>query len=324
MQRSKAYVPKPVYRLDWFSPGLKGAIRSLPQTTSGGRPLPSTYKYDFGDSLSRRFNFDWYGRVEEKFSVVKEYVAGRKIKWREDHREWQQLFPLGSFDTRKPYEKRRHITNGLFGKYCSDAFGWSMANGTYGQTQSTEEFTAQSYATRLDRTPGAPDPEYAFKHAKCADTMYTDSGRQAWGSISLSTKEEVLKMVNLKGATGKFCRDGTMGQWIENNNDWYEQGLAVVSMWGNGQTTPTYWTIRNKKEAKLRKDIDVEGRLVQRTGASDRDLLEAGDMVPRQITFANEAVRVAHPIVLGRLLTLNLSHKVNKGSINGCPPYIVG
>lgn len=75
-----------------------------------------------------------------------------------------------------------------------------------------------------------------------------------------------------------------MGQWIENNSNWYEQGLAIVSMWGKGQTTPTYWTIRNKKEAKLRKDVDEEGRLVQRIGASEKDMLEAGDMVPRQIT----------------------------------------
>lgn len=97
LQRSKAYMPKPVYRLDWFSPGLQGSIRSQPRTTSGGRPLPSTYKYDFGDSLERKFSFDWDGRIEEKFETNKRYVAGRRIRWREDYRDWQQLFPF--FDT---------------------------------------------------------------------------------------------------------------------------------------------------------------------------------------------------------------------------------
>jgi hypothetical protein len=328
-------------REDWLDPEVETTCSRIPSTQKGKFKDIDTYDVNImatdAEGKSYRLNKMWAARLNQRAAKFEQYVRKTSTGVYKDFkilpfaRVWEHLVALGSFRTKPMIERIKRITNKVIGNAANEIFGWGLDTGCYGITQSTVEITDDSYRTRLDRNPGMPRARYLNTLLMVSRNMESEWGRHLRDrpnskKLGLLTPDEALAMINKQGATGKFCNFGRMGQYINNTPVWYKRALALMQTWGEGKDTHTYFTLRNKKESKLRKDVDEQGRLKYKKSdqMSSSDLIDAGDMTARQITFADELTRITHIILFGKLYKMHDISKIYKCSINGTPPHYVG
>ncbi len=325
-------------RRDWYESGRRvEACRVAYTGDDNVEPdgIDIDMSFPIGPDETRRHVISWRAHTMER---LKRMTYEVRRKWNRRfviHRArgfaWNHMKPIGIYQpNNQREEKPRHTVNRIIGAAVYEIWGTKLANGAYGCTQATKDRIHASYKERLDVDPGMMSPKYYTLFMGVLHNLLSTKGRrirdggegQKFGILS---EEETLKMINMKGATGRFSQNGNLKQFIENNPDWYEQGLARVHEWSRGYNTASYATVRPKKESKLRKDVDDDGRLRYEKGQVDEStLLENGDMTARCITFFDEVTRIAHIILLGSVVNSHHEGKLYRGSINGTPPHHVG
>ncbi|UHK03280.1 MAG: polyprotein [Hangzhou nephotettix cincticeps flavivirus 1] len=289
---------EPKIREDWFKPNLasKVAYKMSDHRLPSGVELNINYMSSASVNRLSNFQCKFTSNLEARIDLVKMRVKKNKANFEilPVYKDWKEMIGLGTYKTKITYDKPRHVTNSIIGDYCNSVFGWTPATGTYGWTQTTEDFMSECYEKRLDYNPGRPDNDYVQLLLDTLDTMATKQAKQHFGKLGLLSKPEVEKMINNKGATGKFSDMGNLKQYMASNPDWYEKALSRVMKWAQGMPTDSYWTIRAKKEATKRKDIDADGNLQYLKPASDLSTLRRAIIVPsiiaERLNITNKSV----------------------------------
>nr|WPA70758.1 MAG: polyprotein [Chalinolobus tuberculatus flavivirus 1] len=309
-------------RRDWYDPTKTGVIY-IPVTNLDKR---AGFRIRYKTSNGGIVDSDWSMNYGSKLRAVTREIQSRTGKKMLPIAKcrFENLEVVGKYKSSEDTHHRRKATNALISEGTHKVFGLNNDNATYGCTQFTTEFREKAIKKRLDVDPGRLNPIVLKELSDVADQMYTTIGKNALNSMDYMTKEEVLVAINAKGATGKFDNQHNLSAFINAHEDWFELVMQHrVRHYETGTECPSYNTVRFKAESKVKKNVQ-EGKLIYDHTTTREELQNENDLVPRFIMFGDAMTRIAHYIVLGKVLDLANKEKLYKGTMNGTPVHRQG
>uniref|UniRef100_A0AAT9JFW1 Genome polyprotein n=1 Tax=Gecarcinus lateralis associated flavi-like virus TaxID=3142494 RepID=A0AAT9JFW1_9FLAV len=269
-------------------------------------------------------DFKINGKVTQRLMLIKELKL-LKRRWRDTPaRRFEHLQCLGSFNKKVGTITERHTVNKNISDNLYNLFGWTPENSAVGHTQSDPQSIQRSMSKRLDFQPTDPTKEMQQTLLAGLDHMPTPEGKKMYGKFRLMPWDDMVIMANKQGAGGMFDEQRTMGDFLARPDarSIIESDLKKLH---NDELLPYYDTVREKREPKIRKDVDEWGQLNYKTKFNNEEAIAAGkNLDPRFIQYGDIRSRIVDYQLLGRLLQHHKAQKLYHGSLSGLPPMLLG
>nr|QRW42872.1 MAG: polyprotein [Placeda virus] len=288
---------------------------------------------DEGQVIKISWHTDWDKRLT-LFKNALSHLAGRRIHLIEGNSgKFKHLTEVGYIIKKHRIQtNEKDSSNGLLQQLVWSGFRMNKLNSPVALTQTLPAQAEASFKKRLDITAPAISPLVMNDIYRIMNLLTSKYGRTLYNKLDICNKDEVLSMINNKGATSVISQTSTLKEFIAKCDDWYEICMKeCVMKWATGKDTFGFFNVMHKNEPKAKKNFEG-GKIKLERGSKNQysqdelaaELQEHCMLGHRFIQYADEITRLSHYIVLGKLLQAANTQKLYKGTINGTPPFIVG